>query len=81
LVLLAGLTANPLVLLPLPAVMVANMLVSRRLLTAFYRGRGIGFAAAATLYYLALYPLAVGVGSFAGTLRHFSGRQAFGGLR
>jgi glycosyltransferase involved in cell wall biosynthesis len=47
-----------------------NLLVNRGLLLAYYRAAGLGFAVLAALYYLSLYPLAVGVGAAAGMLRH-----------
>ena len=50
------------------ALTLSNLFISRRLLRAFYRAAGPGFALAATLYYVLLYPLAVGLGAFAGAL-------------
>ena len=51
-----------------------NLYINRGLLLAYHRAEGLGFALAATLYYLLLYPLAVGAGAGAGMLRHgFSG--------
>lgn len=51
-----------------------NLFVNRGLLLAYHRAEGLGFALMATLYYLLLYPLAVGAGAGAGMLRHlFSG--------
>lgn len=51
-----------------------NLFVNRGLLLAFHRAEGLRFALMATLYYLLLYPLAVGAGAGAGMLRHgFSG--------
>lgn len=47
-----------------------NLFVNRGLLLAFRRAEGLGFALMATLYYLLLYPLAVGAGATAGILRH-----------
>jgi glycosyltransferase involved in cell wall biosynthesis len=47
-----------------------NLFVNRGLLLAYHRAEGPGFALMATLYYLLLYPLAVGAGAGAGMLRH-----------
>ncbi len=59
------------ILLALIALALAfNLFVNRGLLLAFHRAEGLGFALMATLYYLLLYPLAVGAGAIAGMLRH-----------
>jgi len=47
-----------------------NVYVNRGLLLAYHRAEGLGFALMAALYYLSLYPLAVGAGAGAGMLRH-----------
>ncbi|MBI5908743.1 MAG: glycosyltransferase [Betaproteobacteria bacterium] len=47
-----------------------NLFVNRGLLLAYHRAEGLGFAIMAALYYLSLYPLAVGAGAGAGMLRH-----------
>ena len=47
-----------------------NLFVNRGLLLAYHRAEGLGFALMAALYYLSLYPLAVGAGAGAGMLRH-----------
>jgi hypothetical protein len=51
---------------PVVAVQAANAYASRGLLRAFHRAHGAVFASAATLYYLLVYPLAVGAGALAG---------------
>ena len=51
-----------------------DLFVNRGLLLAFCRAEGLGFALLATLYYLLLYPLAVGAGAGAGMLRHLFSR-------
>lgn len=77
LALVAVMSENPAVLTALPAVFLANLIVSRGLLSAFYRSQGTRFVIAATLYYTILYPLAVGMGSLLGAVRYFGGgRQA-----
>lgn len=48
------------------AVQAANAYASRGLLRDFHRAHGLAFASAATLYYLLVYPLAVGAGALAG---------------
>jgi len=48
-----------------------SLFVNRGLLLALQRAEGSGFALLATLYYLSLYPLAVGAGAAAGILRHW----------
>ncbi len=60
-----------LTLLALAALALAvNLFVNRGLLLAYHRAEGLGFAFMATLYYLLLYPLAVGAGAGAGMLRY-----------
>jgi hypothetical protein len=44
----------------------ANVLFNRRLIKAFYAANGPLFSLGAALYYLGVYPLAVGVGAIAG---------------
>ncbi len=63
--------ANPLFLVPVPPIIAANLLVSGRLLQAFHDAAGMGFAVAAGLYYVLIYPLAVGAGVLAGTVKYF----------
>jgi len=59
------------VLLACMAVALAfNLFVNRGLLLAYRRAEGLGFAFMAALYYLLLYPLAIGAGAGAGMLRH-----------
>jgi glycosyltransferase involved in cell wall biosynthesis len=48
------------------AIQAVNAYASRGLLRAFHRAHGTVFAGAATLYYLLVYPLAVGAGALAG---------------
>ena len=51
-----------------------NAWVSRGLLKAFYRAAGLGFASAAALYYVLLYPLAVGMGAATGAVKYLGTR-------
>jgi glycosyltransferase involved in cell wall biosynthesis len=55
-------------LLPIPAVFALNAFVNRNLLSAFYAAGGPAFFAKAALYYMLIYPVAVGAGSSAGLL-------------
>lgn len=48
-----------------------SLLAGRGLIAAFFRTGGPAFGSAAMLYYLSLYPLAVGAGAFAGVVRYF----------
>ncbi len=48
--------------------MVLNISMNRNLFVVFFRARGMAFALAAFAYYLLIYPLAVGSGSFAGVM-------------
>jgi glycosyltransferase involved in cell wall biosynthesis len=66
-------------LAPLPTA--GALLASRGLIMAFFRGGGAAFGIAAVAYYLSLFPLAVGVASFAGVVRYFAlgHRQRLGG--
>jgi glycosyltransferase involved in cell wall biosynthesis len=45
-----------------------NLLISRRLLRLFFKTGGLAFALPASLYYILIYPLAVGAGALAGFL-------------
>ncbi len=59
-------------LLTLAATLFAfDLIANQGLFSAFRRARGLGFALMAALYYLTLYPLAVGAGAGAGMLRHW----------
>lgn len=64
--------------LPLTAfsVMLINLIINRRLITAFYRAKGSLFAIFSSLYYMLPYSLTVGIGAIAGTLRYLKGKPA-----
>jgi hypothetical protein len=66
------LTENRTFILLIPLILVIDLVVNRGLLIAFYRAKGFLFALAATLYYLLLYPIAVGAGALAGLARYSS---------
>ncbi|MCL5024631.1 MAG: glycosyltransferase family 2 protein [Nitrospirae bacterium] len=55
----------------LACVFAADAFLNRGLIAAFYRSKGFPFALAASMYYMMLYPLAVGAGALTGALRHF----------
>ena len=48
-----------------------NLYLNRNLLRAFYRTKGALFAIPASLYYMLIYPLAAGAGSFIGMMQYF----------
>jgi glycosyltransferase involved in cell wall biosynthesis len=50
-------------------VFILNIFISRRLLKAFYETKGILFGVQAFLFYTMLYPLPVGLGTIAGTIK------------
>ncbi len=67
----AFILAGNMILLAFIALALAfDLYVNRGLLLAYRRSEGLGFALMAALYYLSLYPLAVGAGASAGMLRH-----------
>lgn len=74
-------TENQLALLAMAVAILANIVVSRKLIAAFYRISGGGFAAVATLYYMAVYPLAVGAGIIAGMVYFMARGPVFGDVR
>lgn len=57
-----------------PAVVLANALVSRKFLHAFWKAGGSLFAVKAAAYYLLVYPLAVGAGAFGGMVNFVAER-------
>jgi len=48
-----------------------NLYINKNLLRAFYRAKGAFFAILASLYYIIIYPLAVGAGSFTGMIQYY----------
>ncbi|MBI4684158.1 MAG: glycosyltransferase [Nitrospirae bacterium] len=69
LLLYAFLKINILLIAILP-VITFNLYINRRLLTAFYKAKGLAFGLSAALYYTMLYPLSVGTGSLYGIVRY-----------
>jgi glycosyltransferase involved in cell wall biosynthesis len=59
----------------LQSVFILNMVVNLRLLKAFYETKGILFGVQAFLFYTMLYPLPVGLGTIAGTIKFLLKRQ------
>jgi glycosyltransferase involved in cell wall biosynthesis len=54
----------------IPIVSAVNVLLNQGLIGAFYRTKGLFFTIKAGAYYFLVYPLAVGLGSFAGLLKY-----------
>ncbi len=65
-----SLSIGTLLLLPL-MLFLFNLYINRNLLRTFYHAKGIFFAIPAALYYLMIYPLAVGAGSFTGMIHYY----------
>jgi GT2 family glycosyltransferase len=76
--LLSFVTGTAPLLVPAAIVFVLNVSVNRKLFAAYYREKGLPFALGAALYYLLVYPIAVGAGSLAGMAGYYltSGREA-----
>ncbi len=66
----AAFRAAPL-LIPAVLLFLLNVSVNRSLFTAFYRAGGLSFALRAALYYMFVYPVAVGAGSLAGMANYY----------
>jgi len=74
LLLLGAITIGPVYLaMPVLLLLAVNLLLNRRLIHAFYRTKGFSFTILAVLYYMMLYPLAVGLGALSGLINHLSG--------
>ena len=67
----SALTGKSVLLAFITLALAFDLYVNRGLLLAYHRAEGPGFALMAALYYLLLYPLAVGAGAAAGLLRYF----------
>lgn len=55
-------------LFPVPVIFLVNCYISRSLIRAFYKTKGLLFSLQAFLYYTLLYPFAVGIGSALGLI-------------
>ncbi len=65
LILLWALTHNPLLIYSMPVLFSVNIFVSRNLMKIFFESQSIRFAGLASLYYMIVYPLPVGLGTIA----------------
>jgi glycosyltransferase involved in cell wall biosynthesis len=54
----------------IPLIVLLNLWISRGLLKAFYRAKGLSFFIMATLYYVVIYPIGVGTGCLTGLWRY-----------
>lgn len=70
LVLVWLITGHPTVFVAVPLLIIGNTFVSRGLIRAFRRTKGMIFALSAYMYYVLVYPLAVGAGAFAGAMKY-----------
>ncbi|MBI4824644.1 MAG: glycosyltransferase family 2 protein [Nitrospirae bacterium] len=52
-----------------------NLFINRHFLRAIVRAKGLFFSGGALFYYMTLYGMAVGVGSFAGLLKYLYGKR------
>lgn len=69
----AALTGRAAPLMFVPGLIGAALWVNRGLISAFHRAKGRGFAAGATLYFMLIYPVAVGTGGLAGLFGYLAG--------
>lgn len=67
-------------LLPASLMFLVNLFINRRLLVSFGKAKNIWFGLLATGYYIFVYPLAVGVGAFAGLSKYLVARKPKGDL-
>jgi glycosyltransferase involved in cell wall biosynthesis len=73
----AGLVTGKAWLLPVVAfVLTGNIILNRKLISAFFRAKGLSFGLLAAAYYLLVYPFPVASGSAAGALDYLSGAGA-----
>jgi len=57
-----------------PVIIIVNVFMSRKLISAFLKAKGRVFAFFAFLYYSLLYPLPVGLGTAAGMIKYITGK-------
>lgn len=62
------------IVFPVPLIAALNLFMSRGFLKSLYEAKGMRFAAMGALYYLTLYPLAVGLGAASGVFLGLKGR-------
>ncbi len=66
---------NSLFLVPSFLFIVCNVFVNRKLFGVYFENGGLFFLLKAVIYYMTLYPLAVGLGGIAGLTRAFTGNR------
>ena len=66
---------KPIIMYFFQFILILNIFISRRLLKTFYETKGILFGVQASLFYTMLYPLPVGLGTIAGTIKFLLKRQ------
>ena len=71
LIILYAVINSPELLYPVPLILVANIFISRRLIKAFLKAKGILFAFLAFMYYSMIYPLPVGIGTAVGMVKYY----------
>jgi glycosyltransferase involved in cell wall biosynthesis len=69
---------KPLLLYLIPILIGLNIFINRGLIRAFYKAKGGAFALAAALYYMFVYPVAVGAGAASGMMKLLSFRLSEG---
>lgn len=57
-------------LIAVPLIFAFNLLSNRGLLISFYKSKGFSFTLLVTLYYILVYPFAVGAGAFSGIMKY-----------
>ena len=70
LLMISALLQNSTVLLLVPVLIAVNVIMSRKLISAFLKAKGRVFAFFAFLYYSLLYPLPVALGTAAGIMKY-----------
>jgi hypothetical protein len=71
LVLLSAAFLYAIFLIPAILLFLFNISVNRNLFSAFYGAKGLSFAFCAALYYMLVYPVAVGTGALAGLANYY----------
>lgn len=61
---------NTAFLISIFAIYAVNLVVSRGLIKAFYKAKGLSFVISATLYYTLIYPLPVSAGAISGIVKY-----------
>jgi hypothetical protein len=62
-------------LLPLPVLWAAGIFVNRYLFKAFYKSGGVFFAFMSGIYYMIVYPAAVWIGAFRGSVQYLTRKK------